>query len=66
MNLSHFTIVKISEKNNTTIFYKKFVFNQGKSYLCLGFTGMQDGIVLVDEEGRVAELAYHEDEFAIN
>lgn len=66
MNLSHFTIVKISEKNSTTIFYNDFDFHQGYSYLCLGFTGMQDSIVLVDEKGRVAELAYHEDEFAIN
>ena len=35
-------------------------------YLCLGFTGMQDGIVLVDDNGRVFELEYDEDSFSIN
>lgn len=64
--IRHATILNISTKNSTDIFYKKMAFQKGETYLCLGFTGMEDGIVLVDEEGRVFELAYEEDEFEIN
>jgi hypothetical protein len=37
----------------------------GGTYLALGFLGMQDCIVLVDDEGKVVTLPYDEDSFEI-
>jgi hypothetical protein len=62
----HATILSISTNNSTDIFYKKMKFEKGQTYLCLGFTGMQDGIVLVDDDGRIFELAYDEEDFDID
>lgn len=35
-----------------------------KWYLALGFTGMQDGIVLVNDVGAVVELTFYPQDYA--
>lgn len=66
--LPQLTYVQIDEQPSARvlkILHAEPSVQPGGSYVALGFLGMKDAIVIVDNEGKVITLPYDEDSFSL-